>query len=88
MNATHTTTQAPANATCPFLKQVVMLYCDACPMKKMVPLDHLVSGGPCVASSYEDCPMYLDVVAKAGLALPIDEEPPPHATGSQKEVPS
>ena len=36
--------------TCPLLKEVVMLYCDACPTKKMLPLDHLVSARPCQAT--------------------------------------
>ena len=32
---------------CPFLKEVVMMYCDACAMKKLLPRDHLVSASPC-----------------------------------------
>jgi len=87
MSATQTS-RSTDTSTCPFLKQVVMLYCDACPMKKMVPLDHLVSGGPC-ASGYESCPMYQDVVARVGLAVPIDTElPSDDGTGSEKEVSS
>ncbi len=50
--------------TCPYLKQVVMLYCDACPLKKMVPLDHLVSASPCMAQDYRDCVLYREVVRR------------------------
>ncbi len=52
--------------TCPWLKQVVMLYCDACPTKKMVPRDQLVSQGPCLAGSFESCAMYREMVRRIG----------------------
>lgn len=56
--------------TCPWLKQVVMLYCDACPTKKMVPKDQLVSQGPCLAGSFAECAMYREMVRRieAGAA--------------------
>jgi hypothetical protein len=44
---------------CPHLKEVVMLYCDALAVKKMVPLDRLVSADPCLTCNYELCPIYL-----------------------------
>jgi len=48
---------------CPHLKEVVMLYCDAYPVKKMVPLDRLVSASPCIAEDYRDCPLFRAAVA-------------------------
>jgi hypothetical protein len=48
--------------TCPYLKEVVMLYCDACHVRKMVPLDHLASASPCLVQTYADCPLYQEVV--------------------------
>jgi hypothetical protein len=54
--------------TCPYLKEVVMLYCDACPFKKMVPLDHLVSASPCLAQDYQSCRHFLEAVATAAAA--------------------
>ena len=54
--------------TCPYLKEVVMLYCDACPFKKMVPLDHLVSASPCLAQDYQACRHFLEAVATAAAA--------------------
>ena len=54
--------------TCPYLKEVVMLYCDACPFKKMVPLDHLVSASPCLAQEYQACRHFLEAVATAAAA--------------------
>ena len=50
---------------CPHLKEVVMLYCDAFPVKKMLPLDKLVSADPCLSCNYERCPIYLQSLATA-----------------------
>ncbi len=54
--------------TCPFLKEVVMLYCDACPFKKMVPLDQLVSVSPCLAQDFRSCRHFIEAVASATSA--------------------
>jgi hypothetical protein len=43
---------------CPYLKEVVMLYCDACPLRKMVPLDRLVSASPCLTEDFKGCVMF------------------------------
>jgi hypothetical protein len=53
---------------CPHLKEVVMLYCDAFPVKKMVPLDKLVSADPCLTCNYERCPIYLQSLATSAPA--------------------
>ncbi len=52
--------------TCPYLKEVVMLYCDACAYRKMVPLNHLASASPCLVPDYKQCPLYLEVYARQG----------------------
>jgi hypothetical protein len=47
--------------TCPYLKEVVMLYCDAYAVKKMVPLDRLVSTEPCLSTEgWPRCPLFHD----------------------------
>jgi hypothetical protein len=61
--------------TCPWLKQVVMLYCDACPAKKMVPKDQLVSMGPCLAGSFRECGMYRDMARKLRAGAGAVENP-------------
>lgn len=60
--------------TCPHLKEVVMLYCDACSFKKMVPLAHLASASPCLAQDFKSCLLYKDVLARMGSSA-ITEEP-------------
>ena len=74
------------STTCPLLKEVVMLYCDACPTKKMLPLDHLVSARPCQASLYGDCPLYQEAVKRLGTDVTY-AEPAVAANGSGREAP-
>lgn len=42
---------------CPHLKEVVMLYCDAYPTRKMLPLDRIASAEPCLGA-FSGCPLY------------------------------
>jgi hypothetical protein len=50
---------------CPYLKEVVMLYCDAYPVKKMVPLDRIVSASPCLVQEFGACPLFKEAVEPA-----------------------
>ena len=61
-------TTTDLTTSCPFLRRVVMAYCDACPMKKMVAVDQLVSEGPCLAASPEDCALYREAVARSSAS--------------------
>ena len=61
--------------TCPYLKEVVMLYCDACHYRKMVPLEHLASASPCMGQDYRNCSLYVDIVARLGASLNNSREP-------------
>ncbi|HTS03838.1 MAG TPA: hypothetical protein VMN04_15050 [Thermoanaerobaculia bacterium] len=63
-----------------------MLYCDACPTKKMVPKDQLVSQGPCLAGSYESCAMYREMVRR--IAGGADDAEAAREAASGREVPS
>jgi hypothetical protein len=42
---------------CPHLREVVMLFCDACPVKKMLPLDRLATAEPCLGD-FAQCPFF------------------------------
>ncbi|HEX7615860.1 MAG TPA: hypothetical protein VF554_11375 [Thermoanaerobaculia bacterium] len=75
------------STNCPLLKEVVMLYCDACPTKKMLPLDHLVSARPCQASRYADCPLYQEAVKRLGTDVAYAEPLAVAANGSGREAP-
>lgn len=75
---------------CPWLKQVVMLYCDACPTKKMVPRDQLVSQGPCLAGSFTECGMYREMAQRleAETTHNVDDTEASRDAASGREVPS
>lgn len=49
--------------SCPHLKEVVMLFCDAYPVKKMLPLDRIATANPCLGE-FHNCPVFKDVVAR------------------------
>ena len=53
-----------ATMACPYLKEVVMLYCQAYPIKKLVPLDRIASADPCLSGQFDACPLYKDVVTR------------------------
>ncbi|HEX4824108.1 MAG TPA: hypothetical protein VFV19_07325 [Candidatus Polarisedimenticolaceae bacterium] len=52
---------------CPFLREVVMLYCDACPQHKLLPRNQVVSLGPCSSSDYASCPLYREIARLASV---------------------
>jgi hypothetical protein len=49
--------------SCPHLKEVVMLFCDAYPVKKMLPLDRIATADPCLGQ-FHDCPLFREAVAR------------------------
>ncbi len=50
---------------CPHLKEVVMLFCDAYPARKMLPLDRIVTADPCLGQ-FLGCPIYQECIARIG----------------------
>jgi hypothetical protein len=50
--------------SCPHLKEVVMLFCDAYPVKKMLPLDRIATAHPCLGRDFESCPLFRELVAR------------------------
>ena len=68
---------------CPHLKEVVMLFCDAYPARKMLPLDRIVTADPCLGQ-YLGCPIYKECRARADAASKASTGAPPR---EGKEVP-
>jgi hypothetical protein len=50
--------------SCPYLKEVVMLFCDAYPVKKMLPLDRIATAHPCLGRDFEQCPLFRELLAR------------------------
>lgn len=71
--------------SCPYLKEVVMLYCQAYPVKKLIPLDRIASAEPCLGREFESCPLFKDVLARM-RAHSQPAEPLTQAVAAQREV--
>jgi len=65
---------------CPYLKEVVMLSCEACHVKKMLPLDRIASGNPCLGE-FNGCPFFQECSARLLAA----RTPQPTAAMARKD---
>ncbi len=73
--------------SCPHLKEVVMLYCGGFPVRKMVPLDRIVSASPCLTQDFQQCPLYREIVARlqgCAQAAVDPGAPPPSRKEAQR----
>ncbi len=50
--------------SCPYLEEVMMVFCRAYPVKKLVPRARITTSSPCVGGSFERCPFFREVVAR------------------------
>ena len=69
--------------SCPYLKEVVMLFCRAYPVKKMVPLEHLASADPCLGRDFEQCAQFRELMARLRAAQ--DESQPLSAKKTHRD---
>ena len=76
---------ANARTTCPFLKEVVMIYCDACPSRKLLPRDQVVSMGPCSSTDFTACPLFGEISRAVGAPHAMTRE---GRFGNEREVKS
>lgn len=53
---------------CPYLEEVVMVFCRAYPVKKLVPRNRLAAIGPCQGGSFEACPLYRELLSREAVA--------------------
>lgn len=51
---------------CPYLEEVVMVFCRAYPVKKLVPRSGIAMRGPCQGESFDRCPLFQEVLARTG----------------------
>lgn len=61
--------------TCPYRKEVSMVFCRAYPVKKPVPIDRVTTGSTCDGTSYEECPLFRDAVDGAKRTADGSSEP-------------
>jgi hypothetical protein len=49
---------------CPFFEEVLVAFCRAYPVKKMVPSDRIQGNCICTCEGFNDCPFFQEVVAR------------------------
>ena len=49
---------------CPFLEEIVMVYCRAYPVKKLVPKYQITTASPCMGEEYKTCPFFTEIMAR------------------------
>lgn len=72
--------------TCPYLKEVSMVFCRAYPVKKLVPLDQVTTASTCESEAYEGCPLFREALARARRSIAEDEGTKP-ATATKGATP-
>ncbi len=56
--------QGARGIRCPFFEEILVAFCRAYPVKKMVPSDRLQANCICTGEGYDDCPLFREVIAK------------------------
>jgi hypothetical protein len=51
--------------TCPYLKEVTMVFCRAYPVKKLVPLDRVTTECTCEGNAFRECPLFREAHERA-----------------------
>jgi hypothetical protein len=64
-----------------------MLFCDAYPVKKMLPLDRIATADPCLGQ-FHDCPLFREAMARLAAAgcVPGTTPEPKAPVNRSKEV--
>lgn len=53
---------------CPYLEEVVMVFCRAYPVRKMVPRDRITSASRCLGEDFQSCPLFRELMDRRVLA--------------------
>jgi len=64
-----------------------MLFCQAYPIKKMVPLDRLASADPCLGKDFQNCPLFRELTARLQALEGACPAASPREPGKRKVVP-
>ena len=71
---------------CPFFEEILVAFCRAYPVKKMVPSDRLQANCICIGKGYDDCSLFREVIAKLESARrAVEETGAPRGAGSSGE---
>jgi hypothetical protein len=59
--------------TCPYLKEISVVYCRAYPVKKPVPIDRVTTASTCEGEAFKGCPLFNEALVRAGKSVEEDE---------------
>lgn len=61
--------------SCPYLTEVTMVFCQASPVKKLIPSDRVSTASSCEGDAYQVCPLYREALARhERVADEVDRE--------------
>ncbi|HET6437287.1 MAG TPA: hypothetical protein VFG59_04455 [Anaeromyxobacter sp.] len=63
--------------TCPYMKEVTMVFCRAYPVKKLVPLDRVTTANTCESDGFKECPLFREALARLERSADADSHPTP-----------
>jgi hypothetical protein len=62
-----------ARMTCPYRKEVSMVFCRAYPVKKLVPIDRVTTASSCEGEGYKACALYAEAASRSWRGT-VDED--------------
>ena len=48
------------------------VFCRACPVKKLVPIDHVTTASRCEGEAYKACPLFKEALERAYQSADVD----------------
>ncbi len=51
--------------TCPYLTEIRMVFCQASPVKKLIPTDRVSTASACEGEAYHRCPLFEEALRRA-----------------------
>ena len=68
--------------TCPYLKEISVVFCRAYPVKKPVPIDRITTASTCECEAFKTCPLFREALARAGKSLEEESSNPAAEKGA------
>jgi hypothetical protein len=60
--------------TCPYRKEVSMVFCRAYPVRKLVPIDRVTTASSCDGDCYQACSLYTEAAARSWRGAVTEDE--------------
>ncbi len=71
--------------SCPYLEEVVMVFCRAYPVKKLIPRSRSLTASPCLDGGFKQCPFFQEVTVPTESGRPdVAVSPAPTASAGRR----